>query len=193
MSEDDERAALTEQILSLDGRLYQAMASGPIMTELLRVELTMQQLKVLLSLGLRESGTATMSELAAALSVSLPTVTGIIDRMVERGLVARDVVPGDRRLVVARLSPGGRDLLRRLRSAGRTRMVETLGRLGLADLRLVSRALEVILTASLDQPSADGAQDADSPGANGQAILAADRSTISTSEHATSDTRAGRG
>src|SRR5512140_268815 len=172
MSEDEERARLTDEILNLDGRLYQAMASGPIMAELLRVELTMRQLKVLLSLGLRESGSATMSELATALGVSLPTVTGIIDRIVERGLVVRDVVPGDRRLVVARLSPGGRDLLRRLRSAGRTRMAQTLGRMSLADLRLVSRALEVILTASLDQPSAAGATDAGSPPADGQLMLA---------------------
>lgn len=173
MSEDEERARLTEEVLNLDRRLYQAMASGPIMTELLRVELSMQQLKVLLSLGLRESGTATMSELAAALGVSLPTVTGIIDRMVERGLVVRDVVPGDRRLVVARLSPGGRDLLRRLRSAGRTRMAETLGRLNLEDLRLVSRALEVILAASLDQPPAAETME-DGSAADGRLMLAAE-------------------
>lgn len=173
----EERARLTDEILSLDGRLYQAMASGPIMTELLRVELTMQQLKVLLSLGLRESGSATMSELGTALGVALPTVTGIIDRMVERGLVARDVVPGDRRLVVACLSPGGRELLRRLRSAGRTRMAETLSRLSVEDLRLVSRALEVILAASLDQPSADGAEDGSSLGVDGRSMSTAGRST----------------
>lgn len=178
MSEDDERARLTEEILNLDGRLYQAMASGPIMAELLRVELTMQQLKVLLSLGLRESGTATMSELATALSVSLPTVTGIIDRMVERELVARDVVPGDRRLVVARLSPGGKDLLRRLRSAGRTRMAETLSRLSVTDLHLVSHALEVILAASLEEAS-DEPQDAPALRANGDAMPTTDRSTAS--------------
>ena len=173
----EERARLTDEILSLDGRLYQAMASGPIMTELLRVELTMQQLKVLLSLGLRESGSATMSELGTALGVALPTVTGIIDRMVERGLIARDVVPGDRRLVVACLSPGGRELLRRLRSAGRTRMAETLSRLSVEDLRLVSRALEVILAASLDQPSADGAEDGSSLGVDGRSMSTAGRST----------------
>ena len=50
------------------------------------------QLKVLVTLGFE--GTATISKLAEALSVSHPTVSHLVERLVQAGLVARvDPVP----------------------------------------------------------------------------------------------------
>jgi DNA-binding MarR family transcriptional regulator len=60
-----------------------------------------------------------MSRLAEALEVSLPNVTGIIDRMVEHGLVERGRAEDDRRVVTVVATDAGRntveeiDLLRR--------------------------------------------------------------------------------
>ena len=44
-----------------------------------------------------------MGQLAASLAVTLSTVTGIVDRLVEHQMVVREEDPHDRRLVVCRL------------------------------------------------------------------------------------------
>ena len=48
-----------------------------------------------------------MSELSGVLKVSNGNVTGIVDRLAEEGLVERVAVPGDRRAMMARLTPRG--------------------------------------------------------------------------------------
>jgi len=47
----------------------------------------------------------TMGQLAQALGVSLGSVTGLIDGLVQRGLVRREEDPADRRQKLARLTP----------------------------------------------------------------------------------------
>jgi DNA-binding MarR family transcriptional regulator len=51
---------------------------------------------------------ATMGELADALGLSRPGVTSTVDRLVGEGLVLRERVGGDKRLLHARLTPLGR-------------------------------------------------------------------------------------
>jgi DNA-binding MarR family transcriptional regulator len=60
---------------------------------------------------------ATMGELAEALGLSRPGVTSTVDRLVADGLVMRERVGGDKRLLHARLTPAGRE---RVEAAGRT-------------------------------------------------------------------------
>ena len=73
---------------------------------------------------LTTEGPLAMGRLADQLNASLPSVTGIVDRMVAHGLVERLRDDDDRRLVVVRATPAGRvavdeiDLVRR-RSLGR--------------------------------------------------------------------------
>ncbi len=68
---------------------------------------------------LESEGPLTMSRLADALDVSLPTATGLVSRMEERGFVARVHDDHDRRRVEVRLAEAGRraladiDLVRR--------------------------------------------------------------------------------
>lgn len=75
------------------------------------------QLHVLFTL--LSDGPTTMSHLAESLDVSLPNVTGIVDRMVEHGLVERGGADADRRVVTVRATDTGRstveeiDLVRR--------------------------------------------------------------------------------
>lgn len=143
------RTALIQEILDTDRRIYQAIL-GVISDEWLKIELTNRQLKVLLVLCVSAQAGARMGQLASALGVTLPTVTGIVDRLVEHGLVRREEDPSDRRLVVVRLTESGRALMDRLRSRGRADFAVTLDRLGDDDLRLVARALDLLLTAALD-------------------------------------------
>src|SRR5215831_17668764 len=59
------------------------------------VDLTMPQLKALFLA--HADGGASHSEIARALGVGVSTVTGIVDRLVEHGLVERRPDPADRR------------------------------------------------------------------------------------------------
>jgi DNA-binding MarR family transcriptional regulator len=70
------------------------------------------QLHVLYMLD--SEGTKSMTVLADALGVTLPNVTGIVDRMVERGLVERVRDEGDRRVVAVRTTAEGRNVLQEI-------------------------------------------------------------------------------
>lgn len=65
---------------------------------------------VLLKL-LNRSGSLSVGELARAASLSQATVTGILDRLTQRELVARHRSQADRRRVEVCLTDGGRELL----------------------------------------------------------------------------------
>jgi DNA-binding MarR family transcriptional regulator len=56
---------------------------------------------------LESEGPMAMSRLAELLDVSLPNVTGIVDRMAERGFVERDREAEDRRVVTIRAAKAG--------------------------------------------------------------------------------------
>ena len=68
-------------------------------------ELTMPQYRVL---GLLSSGHERATELASKLAVTKPTLTSLVDGLVERGLVGREATDGDRRAVRIVITPAGR-------------------------------------------------------------------------------------
>jgi long-chain acyl-CoA synthetase len=72
------------------------------------VDLTLPQYRVLILLG---EGKEAASALAEKLAVSRPSVTGVVDGLVARGLVQRDHDPDDRRRVGHALTQSGRRLL----------------------------------------------------------------------------------
>ena len=72
---------------------------------LLRQGISMTQLHILHML--ERHGQMPMSRLAEVLDVSVSNATGLVDRMEERGLVARTRVPEDRRVVLVQVSPRG--------------------------------------------------------------------------------------
>jgi len=60
---------------------------------------------------LDEKGECTMGRLADALGITLGAVTGLLDRMIHIGYVERERSTEDRRIVKARLTAKGRDIL----------------------------------------------------------------------------------
>jgi DNA-binding MarR family transcriptional regulator len=102
---------LIDRLFSVIGRLgvFRALLD-------LGDDLTLNQLRVLFRLYYRQS--LTMSDIAAALGVSQPTATGVIDRLVDRGLVARTIDKEDRRRVVVVLTEYGRQRVQTIRCAG---------------------------------------------------------------------------
>lgn len=76
---------------------------------LLRLGISMTHLHVLTLL--RHHGPLPMSGLADLLGGSMSGITGIVDRMEERGLVERQRVPGDRRVVQVQPTLAGEALV----------------------------------------------------------------------------------
>ncbi len=76
---------------------------------LVRLGISMTQLHVLNLLD--RHGEMAMSRLAEMLDVSMSAATGLVDRTEEHGYVERIRVPSDRRIVLARITDVGRQLL----------------------------------------------------------------------------------
>ena len=70
-------------------------------------DITLPRFDVLAQLERAEDG-LTMGELSGHLMVSAGNITGLIDRLVAEGLVARNAEPGDRRAMRVRLTDAGR-------------------------------------------------------------------------------------
>ncbi|SMC25020.1 DNA-binding transcriptional regulator, MarR family [Desulfacinum hydrothermale DSM 13146] len=66
-------------------------------------EISVSQLHALFFI--RERGHMTIKDLAETLSVSAPSASSMVDRLVDKGLVMREPDPQDRRRVFVRISP----------------------------------------------------------------------------------------
>jgi DNA-binding MarR family transcriptional regulator len=71
-------------------------------------------------------GDLPMGRLAEQLDASLPSVTGIIERMVERGFVERIRTDDDRRIVAVRVTDLGRQTLEEIDMLRRSQMAALL-------------------------------------------------------------------
>jgi DNA-binding MarR family transcriptional regulator len=104
------------------------------------VDLTMPQLKALFLA--HAPGGASHSEIARALGVGVSTVTGIVDRLVEHGLVQRQTDSADRRLSRVVVTPAGTDLIDRLWSSRREQLEKLVGRLTAEERTTLVNALQ---------------------------------------------------
>ncbi len=80
-------------VSEIQHRFFSGMTHKPKMANL--PDVTMRQLRLLRLLGQHES--VAMKELARLAGISMPTATGLVDRMVENGFVVRADDPDDRR------------------------------------------------------------------------------------------------
>jgi DNA-binding MarR family transcriptional regulator len=119
-------------------RLHRRAASA-IAAELRPLGLSIPQFDLLSTLTEREG--LSQQELAQRLYVTKGNVSGLLDRMVDAGLVERRSTPDDRRSNALYLTPKGRGLAEQGIAAQNAYVTRTLGRLDsreLADLeRLV--------------------------------------------------------
>jgi DNA-binding MarR family transcriptional regulator len=105
-------------------------------------------------------GALPMGRLAEQLDVSLPNVTGIIDRMVERGVAERLRDDEDRRLVMVSATPAGRAAVEEIDLVRRRQLGLLLEALSSEDrdralhvFRALRRAAEKLEHRSDDQPT----------------------------------------
>ena len=144
MIREPSKEDLIGSILHLTDRAFRQLLPM-VPKEWLRLDLTMPQLKVVLLLFI--SGPSRMSEIASALGVSLATATGVVDRLVERDILTREGDPGDRRVVLCRLSEKGGELMSGLWQLSRDQAGELMRSLASPQLLLITESLEVLLQA----------------------------------------------
>ena len=107
-------------------------------------EVTQRQFLLLLALHARPR--CTVGGLAQRMQVSMPTVTGLIDRLAATGYVRRSSEPEDRRHVIIMLTAKGQDFIRRFQEAVQRRWDDVLRPLAAKELE----ALHQVVTALSD-------------------------------------------
>lgn len=96
-------------------------------------------------------GSMPMSRVAELIGSGLPTATGLVNRMVERGFVRREQDPRDRRVVLVSLTEAGAAEVRDIHEARQRRMAAAIAQLSdrqqaslLTGIRSLRSALERI-------------------------------------------------
>jgi DNA-binding MarR family transcriptional regulator len=130
MTEPDPDLARAVRALALAARTLERAAAVR--------DLTLAQFRVL---ALIAAGDERSSLLADRLAVAKPTITAVVDGLVERGLVAREAVAGDRRSIRVAVTPNGAAAL----SAARQEMSDALER-----IFVHAREREAVIAALVD-------------------------------------------
>ncbi len=139
--------ALSKARLRLWLRLLKA--SGEIEAELrrrLRAEFdtTLPRFDVMAALARAPEGLR-MSEISERLRVSNGNITGIVDRLAQEGLATRIAVPGDRRAMLAKLTPHGQAVFAEQAAAHEGWIDDLLAGLGAEELVAMSGHLERLI------------------------------------------------
>jgi DNA-binding MarR family transcriptional regulator len=116
-------------------------------------DLTLQQAHALHVLGELEA--TTMSTFASSMFCDASNATGLIDRLVARGLVERLPAPGDRRAKVVRLTAAGRRLERKVDAVQTAEPPPAIAALPAADQRALREILERAIALSDESESSE--------------------------------------
>jgi len=126
-------------IQSIQQRTRQ-MAMLPMqMPDITKLDLTMAQLRLVMLLYQKKQ--MHVSEVAAMFGVTSATVSGLIERMVERGVVLRQTDPEDRRAVICSLSPHGLEMMDGFSNTQQQMMDSLLQELSVKHLRAYDELL----------------------------------------------------
>jgi DNA-binding MarR family transcriptional regulator len=118
-----DRAELMERIVDLQAHVTELMEADRTRAWL-DVDLTIQQLKVVF-LAVR-MGSLTAGQISRELRVGFSTVTGLIDRLADQGLVSRGEDPNDRRATRVVPTDAARGVVERLYSYRRSEFLRLL-------------------------------------------------------------------
>jgi DNA-binding MarR family transcriptional regulator len=116
-------------------------------------ELTVPQLRALRTVALQAD--CTMGELAKGLRISLGAATGLVDRLIQHGLVQREADSQDRRIVRVRLTDAGRRAHNAAARETRRRIKAALRALSAEEQAQVASALALLRKALAATEPAD--------------------------------------
>jgi DNA-binding MarR family transcriptional regulator len=93
---------------------------------------------------LDKHGQMSMSRLADHEGISKPSVTGIVGRLVEKGLVERQRDPEDGRSAIVIISEAGRQVLEERRRERTAYLARRIAALGDEDREILERAAQIL-------------------------------------------------
>ena len=132
------RAQLEAEVAARYEALMAAVAFGHA-PEFVALDVTMAQMKALYLVAAR--GSMHISALADLLGVTLSTGSGLVDRLVDQGLLERRHQEHDRRHVAVSLTPAGAELMERMRELSVRRVRTMLAAIDDHDLAALGRVL----------------------------------------------------
>jgi MarR family transcriptional regulator, organic hydroperoxide resistance regulator len=83
-------------------------------------------------------------KLAFAMNVTPSNVTGVVDRLVEQGLLTRTENPSDRRMLMIKLTDKGETLITGLRESRTNQICSVLNRMTPEDLKIVAQGYSLL-------------------------------------------------
>ncbi|MFT4295059.1 MAG: MarR family winged helix-turn-helix transcriptional regulator [Micropruina sp.] len=141
---DDTRVALVAELVELNMQVHDR-AIGMVGPMPAPPDLTMQQFRALGHL-VKQPGISG-NELGGLLGVSAPTASGLVERLVEKGLVERSDDADDRRIRRLHPTEAGRDVMRQMDSMFERALGVLLGVLSADDLEQLCRSARTMLAA----------------------------------------------
>jgi DNA-binding MarR family transcriptional regulator len=113
-----------------------------------RFRLTLPQFYTLLNLH-QMSGTCKMSDLADATHQSAASLTGVVDRLLEKELVTRVRHERDRRQVMVVVTPQGNTLISEIKQARREQMQAALAHIQMHEIETLLALLDRVIEGML--------------------------------------------
>lgn len=129
------RQQLSRLIAQILPNIIQGVHMGFLSTQ----SLTHTQFFVLIAI--HSQGRCTMQQLADKMHVSMPTMSGIIDRLVQAQYVARFENPEDRRQVLIELRKEGRVMIAKFQEAVSSRWQDVLTALNAEEIKTMAAIL----------------------------------------------------
>ena len=139
------KSDLVSEIVELERQANRLIRQYPF-DAWMEINLTIPQLKSLFFIA-KQRGTNSRN-LAVALGVTPPNMTGIVDRLVERGLVSRKENPEDRRAHILQVTEKGEAIITNLRDRRRSNILEILGGMNREELSCLARGLASLVKAA---------------------------------------------
>ncbi|SDB85245.1 DNA-binding transcriptional regulator, MarR family [Sanguibacter gelidistatuariae] len=160
-SEAVEREAIMRQLVAAQ-HVWETTITPRMIGQLLTFPLTIQQLKVLAILVTDPRGN-TAQGLATAIGVSLATMSGILDRLGNQGMLTRTEDPNDHRVRRVVATPQGRETVQRLFTTKPEMDRMPLDRMALDDVRALLQGVQAMVRAMGDDPTPPGTLPDDAP------------------------------
>jgi len=136
---------LTRRIIELHRRVNRAIRERTL-DSWVRLDLTVPQLKSLFYIS--RHGRVNPSGLASGIHVTPANVTGIVERLVEQGLLTRTADADDRRVAWLTVTDKGKTLINDLREGRAQEMRRILDKLTEEELAIVARGFALVATAA---------------------------------------------
>jgi DNA-binding MarR family transcriptional regulator len=136
---------LIAEIIEAQRRMKRVIREGTL-DSWVKLNLTIPQLKSLFYIS--RHGRVNLSGLASGIRVTPANVTGIVDRLVEQGLLIRTADADDRRISWLTVTGKGKTLINDLREGRAQEMRRILDRLTEKELAIVAHGFDLVATAA---------------------------------------------